>query len=88
MQIQLALTNLEKNWREVIVNWLEKNKKREKQNRYELSKESIEYLLHKDLETEESIKLYNEINTSFKTKMQERLTRVTNEKTALENFLK
>lgn len=73
--------------RKTINSWNENRKRKEAQQKYKTSKESIEYLLHKDLTTHQSVKLFQEVSEVFTLKMTQRLTVITEEKDVLEKFL-
>ena len=68
-------------------NWRENYKKREKQQDLINRRGQIETNLLVGLETEESIKMFEEISVLFRATMKKRLERVTEEKSNIEKFL-
>ena len=80
------MTDKIKDWRLRLIIWLEKRRVKEKQSELQNFKESV-LLRLQQLETEESIKVFNKINEEYKQLMLKRLARVTKEKFNLEEFL-
>ena len=80
------MTDKIKDWRLRLIIWLEKRRVKEKQSELQNFKESV-LLRLQQLETEESIKVFNKINEEYKNLMLKRLARVTKEKFNLEEFL-
>ena len=80
------MTDKIKDWRLRLIIWLEKRQVKEKQNEIQNFKESV-LLGLQQLETEESIEVFNKINEEYKNLMLKRLARVTKEKFDLEQFL-
>ena len=80
------MTDKIKDWRLRLIIWLEKMRIKEKQNEIQNFKESI-LLGLQQLETEESIEVFNKISEEYKNLMLKRLARVTKEKFDLEQFL-
>ena len=80
------MTDKIKDWRLRLIIWLEKRRVKEKQNEIQNFKESV-LLGLQQLETEESIEVFNKINEEYKQLMLKRLARVTKEKFDLEQFL-
>ena len=68
--------------------WLEKSREKEKIKELEKTKNSIIYYLTVSLTTEESIKMFNQVEKEYRELMESRLEAVSNEKVALEKFLK
>jgi len=82
------MTQQLKNWKTKLILWLEKRREKELKTEIELSKESILHLLTKPFTTEQSIEVFTDISLQFNNLMQQRLNRVSEEKTALESFLR
>lgn len=80
------MTDKIKDWRLRLIIWLEKMRIKEKQSEIQNFKESV-LLGLQQLETEESIEVFNKINEEYKQLMLKRLARVTKEKFDLEEFL-
>ena len=80
------MTDKIKDWRLRLIIWLEKRRVKEKQSELQNFKESV-LLGLQQLETEESIEVFNKINEEYKQLMLKRLARVTKEKFDLEEFL-
>ena len=80
------MTDKIKDWRLRLIIWLEKMRIKEKQSEIQNFKESV-LLDLQQLETEESIEVFNKINEEYKNLMLKRLARVTKEKFDLEEFL-
>ena len=80
------MTDKIKDWRLRLIIWLEKRRVKEKQSELQNFKESV-LLRLQQLETEESIEVFNKINEEYKNLMLKRLARVTKEKFDLEEFL-
>ena len=80
------MTDKIKDWRLRLIIWLEKRQVKEKQNEIQNFKETV-LLGLQELETEESIEVFNKINEEYKQLMLKRLARVTKEKFDLEQFL-
>ena len=80
------MTDKIKDWRLRLIIWLEKMRIKEKQSEIQNFKESV-LLRLQQLETEESIEVFNKINEEYKNLMLKRLARVTKEKFDLEQFL-
>ena len=80
------MTDKIKDWRLRLIIWLEKRWVKEKQSELQNFKESV-LLGLQQLETEESIEVFNKINEEYKNLMLKRLARVTKEKFDLEEFL-
>ena len=80
------MTDKIKDWRLRLIIWLEKMRVKEKQSEIQNFKESV-LLGLQQLETEESIEVFNKINEEYKQLMLKRLARVTKEKFDLEQFL-
>ena len=80
------MTDKIKDWRLRLIIWLEKMRIKEKQSEIQNFKESV-LLDLQQLETEESIEVFNKINEEYKNLMLKRLARVTKEKFDLEQFL-
>ena len=80
------MTDKIKDWRLRLIIWLEKMRVKEKQSELQNFKESV-LLGLQQLETEESIEVFNKINEEYKNLMLKRLARVTKEKFDLEEFL-
>ena len=80
------MTDKIKDWRLRLIIWLEKRRVKEKQSELQNFKESV-LLGLQQLETEESIEVFNKINEEYKNLMLKRLARVTKEKFDLEQFL-
>ena len=80
------MTDKIKDWRLRLIIWLEKRWVKEKQSELQNFKESV-LLGLQQLETEESIEVFNKINEEYKNLMLKRLARVTKEKFDLEQFL-
>ena len=80
------MTDKIKDWRLRLIIWLEKMRVKEKQSELQNFKESV-LLGLQQLETEESIEVFNKINEEYKQLMLKRLARVTKEKFDLEQFL-
>ena len=80
------MTDKIKDWRLRLIIWLEKRRVKEKQSEIQNFKESV-LLGLQQLETEESIEVFNKINEEYKNLMLKRLARVTKEKFDLEQFL-
>ena len=80
------MTDKIKDWRLRLIIWLEKMRIKEKQSEMQNFKESV-LLGLQQLETEESIEVFNKINEEYKNLMLKRLARVTKEKFDLEQFL-
>lgn len=67
--------------------WREKSREKEKIKELEKAKNSIIYYLTVSLTTQESIKMFNEVEIDYRELMDSRLKAVSNEKVALESFL-
>ena len=80
------MTDKIKDWRLRLIIWLEKRRVKTKQSELQNFKESV-LLGLQQLETEESIEVFNKINEEYKNLMLKRLARVTKEKFDLEQFL-
>ena len=80
------MTDKIKDWRLRLIIWLQKRQVKEKQDEIENFKDSV-LLGLQQLETEESIEVFNKINEEYKNLMLKRLARVTKEKFDLEQFL-
>ena len=80
------MTDKIKDWRLRIIICLQKRQVKEKQDEIENFKDSV-LLGLQQLETEESIEVFNKINEEYKNLMLKRLARVTKEKFDLEEFL-
>lgn len=80
------MTDKIKDWRLRLIIWLEKRRVKEKQSEIQNFKDSV-LLGLQQLETEESIEVFNKINEEYKQLMLKRLGRVTKEKFDLEEFL-
>lgn len=80
------MTDKIKDWRLRLIIWLQKMRIKEKQSEIQNFKESV-LLGLQQLETEESIEVFNKINEEYKNLMLKRLARVTKEKFDLEQFL-
>ena len=80
------MTDKIKDWRLRLIIWLEKRRVKEKQSEIQNFKETV-LLSLQQLETEESIKVFNKISEEYKQSMLKRLARVTKEKCFLEFFL-
>ena len=68
--------------------WREKSREKEKLKELEKSKNSIIYYLTVSLTTEESIKMFNQVEEEYRELMESRLKAVSVEKVVLEKFLK
>ena len=73
-------------WKTRLIIWLEKRRVKEKQSEIQNFKDSV-LLGLQQLETEESIEVFNKISEEYKQLMLKRLARVTKEKFDLEEFL-
>ena len=80
------MTDKIKDWRLRLIIWLEKRRVKDKQNEIQNFKETV-LLGLQELETEESIEVFNKISEEYKNLMLKRLARVTKEKFDLEEFL-
>ena len=80
------MTDKIKDWRLRLIIWLEKRRVKEKQSEIQNFKETV-LLSLQQLETEESIEVFNKISEEYKNLMLKRLARVTKEKFDLEEFL-
>ena len=80
------MTKQIKDWRLRLIIWLEKRREKEKQSEIQNFKESV-LLGLQQLETEDSIEVFNKIIEEYKNLMLKRLARVTKEKFDLEQFL-
>ena len=67
--------------------WREKSREKEKIKELEKAKNSIIYYLTVSLTTEESIKMFNQVELEYRELMESRLKTVSVEKVALEKFL-
>ena len=67
--------------------WREKSREKEKIKELEKAKNSIIYYLTVSLTTEESIKMFNQVELEYRELMDSRLKAVSNEKVELEKFL-
>ena len=67
--------------------WREKSSEKEKLKELEKSKNSIIYYLTVSLTTEESIKMFNQVEEEYRDLMKSRLKAVSVEKVVLEEFL-
>ena len=68
--------------------WREKSREKEKIKELEKAKNSIIYYLTVSLTTEESIKMFNQVELEYRELLEVRLGNVSDEKVALEKFLK
>ena len=68
--------------------WREKSREKEKIKELEKAKNSIIYYLTVSLTTEESIKMFNQVELEYRELLEVRLGDVSNEKIELEKFLK
>ena len=80
------MTDKIKDWRLRLIIWLQKRQVKEKQDEIENFKDSV-LLGLQQLETEDSIEVFNKINEEYRNLMLKRLVRVTKEKFDLEEFL-
>ena len=80
------MTDKIKDWKLKLIIWLEKRQVKEKQDEIENFKDSV-LLGLQQLETEDSIEVFNKINEEYRNLMLKRLARVTEEKFNLEQFL-
>ena len=80
------MTDKIKDWRLRLIIWLQKRQVKEKQDEIENFKDSV-LLGLQQLETEDSIEVFNKINEEYRNLMLKRLARVTEEKFNLEQFL-
>ena len=73
------------------MNWIHKIKEKfsrlDKEHEYISRREGAMYNLLVNLETEESIKMFNEVDTLFRSALEKRLEIVTEEKNNIEKFL-
>lgn len=67
--------------------WREKSREKEKIKELEKAKNSIIYYLTVSLTTEESIKMFNQVEEEYRKLMEMRLKAVSVEKVVLEEFL-
>ena len=67
--------------------WREKSREKEKIKELEKAKNSIIYYLTVSLTTEESIKMFNQVELEYRELMESRLKAVSVEKVVLEEFL-
>lgn len=67
--------------------WREKSREKEKIKELEKAKNSIIYYLTVSLTTEESIKMFNQVELEYRELLEKRLELVSNEKVTLESFL-
>ena len=67
--------------------WWEKSREKEKIKELEKAKNSIIYYLTVSLTTEESIKMFNQVELEYRELMESRLKAVSVEKVVLEEFL-
>ena len=67
--------------------WREKSREKEKLKELEKAKNSIIYYLTVSLTTEESIKMFNQVEEEYRELMEVRLKAVSVEKVVLEEFL-
>ena len=67
--------------------WREKSREKEKIKELEKAKNSIIYYLTVSLTTEESIKMFNQVELEYRELMEVRLKAVSVEKVVLEEFL-
>ena len=67
--------------------WREKSREKEKIKELEKAKNSIIYYLTVSLTTEESIKMFNQVELEYRELMESRLKTVSVEKVVLEKFL-
>ena len=67
--------------------WREKSREKEKIKELEKAKNSIIYYLTVSLTTEESIKMFNQVEEEYRELMEVRLKAVSVEKVVLEDFL-
>ena len=67
--------------------WREKSREKEKIKELEKAKNSIIYYLTVSLTTEESIKMFNQVELEYRELMDSRLKAVSVEKVVLEEFL-
>lgn len=67
--------------------WREKSREKEKIKELEKAKNSIIYYLTVSLTTEESIKMFNQVELEYRELMESRLKTVSVEKVVLEEFL-
>ena len=67
--------------------WREKSREKEKIKELEKAKNSIIYYLTVSLTTEESIKMFNQVEEEYRELMESRLKAVLVEKVVLEEFL-
>lgn len=68
--------------------WREKSREKEKIKELEKAKNSIIYYLTVSLTTQESIKMFNEVEIEYRELLEVRLEAISKEKVALEKFLK
>ena len=80
------MTDKIKDWRLRLIIWLEKRRVKEQQSEIQNFKETV-LLSLQQLETEESIEVFNKISEEYKNLVLKRLARVTKEKFDLEEFL-
>lgn len=76
------------NWKQTASLYLKKRAEKEVKTEIQKVKESIIYLLLNKLTTEQSLEVFNETSLKFNQLMQERLEKISKEKSLLETFLK
>ena len=81
------MTKQIKDWRTRIILFLEKRRAKEKLTELQKTKESILHYLSTNLTTEESIKMFNQVEEEYRELMKARLKAVSVEKVTLESFL-
>jgi hypothetical protein len=81
------MTKIILNWRERLINYLQRRKEKELLTEKQVMFESIMHLLTDKLSLEESIDMFREVEESFYNSCREQLVEVNRDKEILEKFL-
>lgn len=81
------MTKIIVNWRERLINYLERRKEKEKLSEKQVMFESIIHLLTDKVSLEESVEMFELVRESFICSCREQLIEVNRDKEILEKFL-
>lgn len=81
------MTKIIVNWRERLINYLERRKEKEKLSEKQVIFESIMHLLTNKLSLEESVDMFELVRESFICSCKEQLVEINRDKEILEKFL-
>lgn len=81
------MTKVLLNWRERLINYLERRKEKEKLSEKQVMFESIMHLLTDKISLEESVEMFELVRESFICSCREQLVEINRDKEVLEKFL-